>query len=211
MRALTLCLSLALACSGGDTTDSGTSDDGGESGGDEGGESGGESGGEGEEGGDGGGDTGPLSPDDIPEDPSPFTLSVSGAYNGDLLFDSPSCTWPYGSSNFRVFWRNSSGAHVFVLVAELLGTFEGPGTYNETDHSARVRLQEEAGGSASYYAVDSAQGDRASITVDFAEYDDLKDEGIAWGEFTVEGMHDSSGGLIEVSPTTVQIWCPTVN
>ena len=49
MRALTLSLCLALACSGGDTTDSGTNEDGGESGGDEGGESGGESGGEGEE------------------------------------------------------------------------------------------------------------------------------------------------------------------
>lgn len=207
MRLISLALCLVLACNGGTTDDTGTEEG---TGGDgtgpgEGGENG--EGGPGDE----GTDTGPTNDSDIPDDPSPFTLTVSGAYNGDLVFDSPSCTWPYGSANFRVFWRNSSGDHVFVLVAELLGSFEGAGTYNETDHGARVKLQEEAGGSGSYYALDADQGDTTAITVDYAEYDDLKDAGVAWGEFTVSGMHDSSGGQIQLSPNTVPIWCPTVN
>jgi hypothetical protein len=209
MRALPITLFLALACSGGDSEDTGSrhedgGSDGSTEGGDEGGEEGGDDGGNGE-------DTGPLRADDLPENPGAFTLNVTGAYTGSLLFDSPNCTWPYGSSNFRVFWRNSSGDHVFVLVAELLGSFDGAGTYNETEHSARAKLQEEAGGSASYYAADSTQGDTVSITVEYADYDDLEDAGVAWGEYTVEGMHDSSGGLIEISPSTVPIWCPTVN
>jgi hypothetical protein len=208
MRLIILPLILTLACSGGDAEDSAHDESGGESGGSTAGDGGGEAGDEGD---DGGADTGPLGPDDLPPDPGAFTLSISGAYSGDLLFDTPSCTWPYGSANFRVFWRNGSGDHVFVLVAELLGTFDGAGTYDETNHSARAKLQEEAGGSASYYAADAAQGDAVTITVEHAEYDDLEDAGIAWGEYTLSTMHDSSGGQIQITPTTVPIWCPTVN
>jgi hypothetical protein len=207
MRLIILPLILTLACGGGDAEDSAQSESSGESGG----SSSGDESGEGGEGGEGGEDTGPLGPDDLPPDPGAFTLSVSGAYTGDLLFDTPSCTWPYGSSNFRVFWRNGSGDHVFVLIAELLGPVEGAGTYDETNHSARAKLQEEAGGSASYYAADAAQGDTVSITVEHAEYDDLEDAGIAWGEYTLSTMHDSSGGEIQITPTTVPIWCPTIN
>ena len=206
MRFISLSICLSLACNGGSSNDTGSDD------GSSGGEGTGQAeGGENGEGNEGGSDTGPTSDTDIPDDPSPFTLTVSGAYDEDLVFDSPSCTWPYGSANFRVFWRNGNGDHVFVLVAELLGSFEGAGTYNETDHGARVKLQEEAGGSGGYYALDADQGDTTSITVDYAAYDDLEDAGIAWGEFTVSGMHDSSGGQVQLSPNTVPIWCPTVN
>jgi len=210
MRPISLFLGLFIGCTNGaNDNDSASTDGNGEEGGGE--EGGGEEGGGEEGGGEGGVDTGPLGPDDLPPDPGNFTLSVTGAYTGDLLFDIPTCTWPYGSSNFRVFWRNSSGDHVFVLVAELLGTFEGPGVYDETNHSARARLQEEAGGSASYYAVDAAQGDSVSIEVTHAEYDDLEDAGIAWGEFEISTMHDTSGSEIQIDPGTVPIWCPTVN
>ena len=150
------------------------------------------------------GETADTSPPEFPEDPRPLTLTVSGAYEGTLVFDAPTCTWLETAPNFRAFWRNSEGAHVFVLVADILSVFDGPGTYTEADGSVRVKLQEEAGGSGYYFGTDASVGDTASITV--TSVDDAQ----AWGEFTFSGLHSDSGA-ITVTPVPVPIWCPTMN
>ena len=133
----------------------------------------------------------------IPDDPRPISITVSGAYTGTLVFDEPSCTWTESIPNFRAFWRNGSGQHVFVLLAEVLGSFAGPGTYDETMPTTRVKLQEEAGGQGLFFS--SEGGDTVAITVTGLE------EGQAWGEFSFSGMAD---GGIQVEPQPVPIWCP---
>lgn len=192
-----LLLGLAVGCAGGN-------DKGGEDGGADGGGVG--DGGTGD-GGDGGGeDSGDGGTSALPPKPDPFTLTVRGGTSLDLYFDTPTCQKPKGGSNFRAFWRDSTGSHVFVLVADLLGTFDGAGTYTTADANATIKLQEEAGGSGAYYATDDDQGDSASITVEAID----EELGIAWGEFEVDGLHSSSAGGITVSPMPVPIWCETL-
>jgi len=140
----------------------------------------------------------------FPDDPSPFTVNVTGAYTGSLVFDDPTCYYPTGSSQLRVFWRNEAQAHVFFLMVELLSGFEGDGTYDQ-EAGLRAKLQEEAGGKGYYFGSDSAQGDEVSMTV----Y--LDEEDHAWGEFSISGMHDTKGGTISIDPTVIPIWCPELN
>ena len=168
-----------------------------EGGGAEGGgaEGGGEGGGEG---GEGGAETG------LPEDPSPFTLSLTGALSDDLVFDDPSCTWTEGA-NFRMFWRNKADEHVFVLGADVLGVFSSPGTYTPDMGTVRVILQEEAGGSMRYFASDTSQGDTVSITVDAVS----EEEG-AWGEFTFSALHNEAQE-VTATPQPLPIWCASIN
>jgi hypothetical protein len=147
-------------------------------------------------------DTGPA---EMPADPSPFTVTISGALERDLVFDEPDCYQPLGSANLRVFWRNSQGAHVFFLLAELMGDYAGPGTYDASNAAPRARLQEEAGGHGYYFYSDPASGDAVTIEVEVAEEDR------AWGSFTIDGMHDGEGGAIQLSPMPVPIWCPVLN
>lgn len=169
---------------------------GGAEGGGEGGEGG--EGAEGGEGGEGGAETG------LPDDPSPFTLSVTGAMTDDLVFDDPSCTWTEGA-NFRMFWRNKADEHVFVLGADVLGVFASPGTYTPDMGTVRVILQEEAGGTMRYFASDTSQGDIVSITVDAVS----EDEG-AWGEFTFSALHNEAQE-ITATPQPLPIWCASIN
>jgi hypothetical protein len=174
-----------------DSGDSGAADSGGAEGGSDGGADGGEGG-----------------SSDFPADPTPFTLSYSGADSGSLVFDEVQCTWPPGSSNLRVGWRNASDEHVFVLLIDLLGVFDGVGSYSSDESSnVRARLQEEAGGSGANFVVDSAQGDLVSITVEGAD----QEAGQVWGSFDVATMHDLSGGMISLDPGTFPIWCPSIN
>lgn len=191
MRALTLAM-LLLACKG----DKGGSED--DSGGGE------HSGGGGDDSGGGGGDDSSAST--LPDDPTPFTLTVSGDYSDTLVFDDPECTWTSDATNFRAFWRNAAREHVFVLAADILGPFTGPGTYTQDDAITRVKLQEEAGSSGppEYFESDADQGDTVSVTV--TSVDDAQ----AWGEFTFSGLH-SDTGAITVTPVPVPIWCPTMN
>jgi hypothetical protein len=142
--------------------------------------------------------------DGFPADPSPFTVNVSGAYTGSLEFDQPTCYYPEGSSQLRVFWRNEAQAHVFFLLVELLSGFEGEGSYDE-GMGLRAKLQEEAGGSGLYFASDSAAGDQVSMTISMDE------EEHAWGEWTLTGMRDNAGGTITLDPSVIPIWCPTLN
>ncbi|MCK6504183.1 hypothetical protein L6R53_12415 [Myxococcota bacterium] len=194
-------LLLLLACNGGDDGDGPPGPQGDDTGS---GDGGAPDGGAGDDtGGDGGTSL-------LPPKPDPFTLEVSGAEDLSLRFDTPTCSKPVGSSNFRVFWRDSGGSHVFVLVAELLGSFTGPGTYDTAGAGAKVKLQEEAGGTSTqrYYATDDTQGDSATITVDYL--DEEKAE-VAWGEFSFTSLHGSSGGPLTATPQPIPIWCDSLN
>lgn len=165
---------LLSACKGGDTDDS-TPDDSGET----------------------AVDTSPPGPEDFPDSPAPFTLTVAGAWPITLTFDAATCSHPVGSSNLRVFWRGDG--HSAVIKLDLLGTYTGTGEYNETDHRAAVTLQEEAGGSLEYYA--SGEGDQVGATLEYG------DDDLAWGEFTVSGLSGDNGS-VTVTPLPIPIWCP---
>ncbi len=146
-------------------------------------------------------DTGTTST--APSDPTPFELTIAGDMSETFTFDQYDCTYPMGSTNLRVFWRDSAQSHYFVLVAELLGTFEGqPGTFTETEHGARVKMQEEAGGENRYFA--SGEGDTVEIVVDTI------DETSVYGSFSVSAM-GGEDGTITLSPQPIPIWCPQLN
>lgn len=201
----TLSLGVLSACKGEEEEDDTGSEDGGSAS-----DGGGEASDGGGEAGDGGGAGDGGSNTDMPEAPAPFTLQVSGARNQALYFDTITCSKPVGSNNFRVFWRDSTGSHVFVLAAELLGTYTEPGTYTTAEHSAKVKLQEEAGGTGdyAYYATDSGRGDSATIVVEFLDEEKLE---VAWGSFEFSGLHDTSGGGITATPQPLPIWCSSLN
>lgn len=150
-------------------------------------------------------DTGPVD-GQMPADPRPITVTVTGGYEGTLVFDAPTCTVQGG--NFRMFWRNAEGAHVFVLIGETLGHYAGPGDYGSDLSNTRAKLQEEAGGSDNFFQTDTTQGDSFAMTV--THVDDPNFGTRAWGSFTVNGLHDASGP-ITISPNTIAIWCQQVN
>lgn len=141
-------------------------------------------------------------PNVLPPDPTPFTITVAGAYSADLVFDQPTCQALDGAANFRAFWRNAAREHVFVLVADVLGVYAGPGTYDQTMGHVDVKLQEEAGGSLAYFA--SGEGDDVAITVD--NVTDTQ----AWGSITVSGLQGDSGA-ITLTPQPIPIWCPELD
>ena len=130
-----------------------------------------------------------------------FTMTVGGAENMDLAFDQPTCTSQVNSGNLRIFWRTSTNQHVFVLVAELLGTYEGVGSYNETEHRAKIKLQEEAGGMARYYATNSS--DSVTITIDYQGDDGL------YGLAQTTTLHGTNGD-ITISPDNFPLWCDEI-
>ena len=149
-----------------------------------------------------GGDSGDV-PAGLPADPRPLTITVSGALSQSLVFDQVTCTHPLNSSNFRVFWRGTG--HVFVLKAEVLGDYAGPGTYSSVDTNTRASLQEEAGGSGYFFTADPSQGD--SVSFDMESHD--TDTAEAWGTFTVSSLSGVEGA-IQIDPAVVPIWCPVV-
>ena len=143
------------------------------------------------------GDTGGF-----PANPSPFTIEVSGVANQSLIFDEPSCLKPAGSSNLRIFWRNSQDQHVFVLKIEMLGTYTGVGSYDST--TARATLQEEAGGSGLYFTADSTAGDTVDVVIEGDE------DSTIWGSATIPSLRDTTGAAINLAPSTLPVWCPEV-
>lgn len=138
-----------------------------------------------------GGDSGP------PADPSPIVLDVRGAMSGSLVFDQPTCQ--IAGQNFRAFWRNAAREHVFVLIAEVLGPYQGPYTYTPAAGTVRVKLQEEAGGEGRYFA--TAEG--TDVTVVVQGHTDTH----AWGEFSFGELAADSGPGVTVEPQPVPIWC----
>ena len=144
--------------------------------------------------------------DTTPTKPGSIVIETSGVENLSLLFDTPTCQIPSAASNFNTFWRNGTGAHVFVLRIMLRGDYEGPGVYNTTDNSLLVSLQEEAGGQGRYYAIDTAQGDSASIELKT----DPSDRNLVYGTLTINALH-STDGAISISPTEIPLWCDAEN
>ena len=144
--------------------------------------------------------------DPTPTRPDSITLQTTGVENLSLMFDTPTCQIPSAASNFNTFWRNGTGAHVFVLRVMLRGDYEGPGVYNTTDNSLLVSLQEEAGGEGRYYAIDVEQGDTASIELKT----DPSDRNLVYGTLTVNSLH-ATDGSISLSPTEIPLWCDAEN
>ena len=136
----------------------------------------------------------------FPEKPS-VSLTISGAETMDLSFDKPTCTSQVNSGNLRIFWRSSTNQHVFVLVAELLGTYDGVGSYNQEEHRAKIKLQEEAGGMARYYATNSS--DEVTITIDYHDEDGL------YGTAQTATLHGTNGD-ITLSPDNFPLWCDEI-
>jgi len=130
-----------------------------------------------------------------------FSITISGVANETLTFDSPSCGIPDSIPKLDLFWRDTSLSHVFVFRLTISG-FDGPGEYNNTDHSVTLRLQQEAGGSNQFYQADAGAGDGVSVTVE------SDDNGTFWGEFSVSTLN---GGEISLSPMVFPIWCTPEN
>ena len=144
--------------------------------------------------------------DTTPTRPNSIVLQTSGSENLSLMFDSPTCQIPSAADNFNTFWRNGTGAHVFVLRVMLRGDYIGPGIYDTTNDSLIITLQEEAGGQGRYYAVDGTQGDTASIELKT----DPSDRNLVYGMLTVNSLH-STDGSISISPTEIPLWCDAEN
>lgn len=149
---------------------------------------------------DGGDDGGPAT---FPEGPIAFTLTGSGAAELNLSFSAPDCPYRVGGTSFRQTWRGEG--HVYVLIVEVSRDFPGTaGTYAAAGQ-ARVRLQEEAGGSLAYF--DSTLGDgEVSVTLDGFDTDASQ----AWGSFSAGALGDSAGGRLEIGPQPLPIWCPSL-
>ncbi len=138
--------------------------------------------------------------DTDPTEPDSIAIETSGSENLSLMFDTPTCQIPTAAPNFNAFWRNGTGAHVFVLRVMLRGDYIGGGSYNSDDHELLVTLQEEAGGQGRYYAVDSTQGDLATLELN------TDTNGIVWGTINVNSLH-SLEGSITMNTTDIPLWC----
>ena len=143
-------------------------------------------------GGDGTGGTG------LPGSPAPFDVTVSGVLSQTITFTESSCSRPNGSGQLRQFWRGRD--HAFVLRVEMLSGVEEAGVFTTAD-GARAALQEEAGGSGSYFTA----GETNTIEMTLEALDDEADQ--AWGSWTVTGMTDTSGGVIALGPQPLPLWC----
>ncbi len=146
----------------------------------------------------------PIVEDTEPTQPDAITIQTSGSESLSLMFDTPSCQIPSAAPNFNAFWRNGSGAHVFVLRVMIRGDYTGGGTYTSTDSELLVTLQEEAGGQGRYYALDETQGDTASVVLN------TDTEGVVWGTLTVNALHNLDSA-ISISPTEIPLWCDSEN
>jgi hypothetical protein len=141
-------------------------------------------------------------PGGFPASPAPFTLTLSGDLEQELVFDAPDCSHLEGSTSFRQIWRGDG--HVFVLIIEMVGTFPeepAPGSWTAAD-GARVKLQEEAGGSGQY--AQSAPDD-ATLVMSIEGFDLDADQ--VWGEASVGPLSGSETGTIELAPQPLPIWC----
>ena len=124
-------------------------------------------------------------------EPTSFSLHVTGETTYILDFSEHDCS--NNNNQIRSFWRGSG--HVFVLIAEIMQGYTGVNTYTNENSSIRIKLQEEAGGSALFY---QATTDDISIQV---EYDDI--EGIS-GTASVETLE---GGTIRLEPSQFYFGC----
>ncbi len=133
--------------------------------------------------------------------PYPFTLDFTGSLEQSLLFDAPNCTLN-APTHLQVFWRNLARDHTFVLVAEILGGVASTGSYDQNTTGARLKLQEEAGGSGAYYQSDASQGDTFIIEITEHNYE----EGYARGTFSFSALHSGSDATT-ATPMPIPIYC----
>ena len=108
-------------------------------------------------------DSGSKESEDAPPsyvEPQSFQLAVDGTSTYNLTFSEHDCS--NNNNQVRSFWRGSN--HVFVLIAEIMSDYDGVGNYTVENSTVRVKLQEEAGGSGSFY---QATDDDISIDVQY--------------------------------------------
>ena len=147
-------------------------------------------------------DDGITTAEDMPAKPAPFTLTISDGTS--VEFDLPSCSHYRGSSNFRTFWRKEDRSHVYVLIMEVMGSFDGVGSYSSNDGTVRVKMQQEAGGdgSGSSFNTNDVEGAEVILTLDYL------DEDLAWGEVSLTSMWNSTQEVVvDVTPNTLPVWC----
>ena len=145
-------------------------------------------------------DTGPLDAEDMPANPGPFSVSFSDGTT--LEFDLPSCTHYRGSTNFRAFWRKADDSHVYVMIMEVMRSFDGVGTYSSNEGSVAVKLQEEAGGSGGGSYTTTELPDEVIMSIEYL------DEDRAWGEVSVGSLWNrTQSQSVTVTPSTIPVWC----
>lgn len=151
------------------------------------------------------------SENEAPEEPAPFTITISGTDNESLVFDSPTCQIPDAAPNVNVYWRNQAGSHKFVLRMMLRNDYDPEvEEYSIANNELSFTLQEEAGGQGRYYVADSTSGD--SGTLSLFVYEEIIGEPTVWGEAVIETMHTpSTGASITLSPSTIPVWCTPEN
>ncbi|MBN2493989.1 MAG: hypothetical protein JXR96_05310 [Deltaproteobacteria bacterium] len=141
----------------------------------------------------------------LPPDPTPLSITFSGAIDETIEFTLPSCIiYPRPADvNFRHFWRHPD--HNAVLIVEVLTVFEGVGEYDQSMGRVLVKLQSEAGSPYDFFfQTDTGLGDSVSVSVEHAD-----PEGALWGSFTFSGLH-GDGNAVTASPLPVPLWCPEV-
>ena len=147
----------------------------------------------------------------IPEEPEPFSLTISGSDNETLPFNAPSCQIPDAAPNINIFWREQSGSHKFVLRIMLRNEYDPEiSGYDISTNDLTFTLQEEAGGEGRYYATDPAAGHQGTLSLNV--YEEIIGEPIVWGEADVMTMHNpTSGDSITLSPSVIPVWCTQDN
>ncbi len=150
------------------------------------------------------GETGTETEDTGPADIESITLTFTGALEQTLTFDMPDCTHTT-STHFRSFWRDSTGTHTFVIIAEVLGGLEGAGQYDHNTTGARIKLQEEAGGGGAFFQTDTTAGDTLNITLDHLD----AEAGEAWGDYEFSAIQGDLGRA-SGTPLPIPIRCPSL-
>lgn len=147
----------------------------------------------------------------VPEEPAPFTITISGTDNEQLLFNAPTCQIPDAAPNINIFWRNQASSHKFVLRMMLRSDYDPEIVeYDTTNNDLTFTLQEEAGGEGRYYVTDPNSGDSGTLSLNV--YEEIIGEPTVWGEAAVETMHNpTSGAEITLSPSTIPVWCTPEN
>ena len=138
----------------------------------------------------------------MPDKPAPFTVRLSDGTS--LEFDLPTCSHYRGSSNFRTFWRKEDRTHVYVLIMEVMGIFEGAGAYSSTMGTVQIKMQQEAGGDGTGSSYNTGTLEEAEVVLTI----DQLDEEVAWGSASLTAMWNrTEEAQVTVTPTTLPIWC----
>ena len=138
----------------------------------------------------------------MPDKPAPFTVRLSDGTS--LEFDLPTCSHYRGSSNFRTFWRKEDRTHVYVLIMEVMGIFEGAGAYSSTMGTVQIKMQQEAGGDGTGSSYNTGPLEEAEVVLTI----DHLDEEVAWGSASLTAMWNrTEEAQVTVTPTTLPIWC----